>query len=34
MTVENADLRDGMLMIAVLKPNIEKVAQRIEIRAQ
>lgn len=34
MTVESADLRDGMLIITVLKPHIEKVARRIEIRAE
>jgi HSP20 family molecular chaperone IbpA len=34
MTVESADLSDGMLMIAVDKPHIEKVSRRIEIRAE
>lgn len=33
VTVEDATLRDGMLIISVLRPKPEKVARRIEIRS-
>jgi HSP20 family molecular chaperone IbpA len=33
VTVENATLRDGMLIVSVLRPKPEKVARRIEIRS-
>lgn len=32
MHVEGADLRDGMLVISVIRPETEKVARRIDIR--
>jgi HSP20 family molecular chaperone IbpA len=31
MQVEGAELRDGLLNIKILRPNIEKVAKRIKI---
>lgn len=31
MQVDSADMRDGMLILSVLRPQIEKVSRRIEI---
>jgi len=34
MKVDGADLRDGMLIITVERPKIEKIARRIDIRTE
>jgi HSP20 family molecular chaperone IbpA len=33
MVVKDAELRNGMLLIAVVRPKAEKIARRIEIRS-